>query len=149
MSRLAPFVAAYAVILCGCQTDGSGTTATPIGSPDGPPPVNYRTTSAEWVRANFKDPFTIRDAEIAPPKPGTGPSLNADGFKTPWIVCLRANAKNSMGAYTGRKMTALAYSGERIVNSFDEAHYSGFVCQGASYQPFPEIEEGRATAAAR
>ena len=93
------------------------------------------------MKSSFKDPYTIRDAEIAAPTPGRGPSLNANGFATPRVVCVKANAKNSMGAYTGRKVTALAVSDSRVVNSWDETQYSLMACEGAVYQPFPEIEE--------
>jgi len=136
-------LAACAVALAGCQSDGSTATAAATNEA-GPPPANYRQIAASYVKTSFKDPYTIRDAEIAEPRPGRGPSLNADGFKTPWVICVKANAKNSMGAYTGRKTTALAVSNGAVVNTWDEDHYSGMVCEGAVYQPFPEIEEKRA-----
>jgi hypothetical protein len=131
---------ACALALAGCQTDGAGSVAA-ASADAGPPPANYRQVAAAYVKTSFKDPYTIRDAEIAAPKPGRGPSLNADGFKTPWVICVRANAKNAMGAYTGRKVTALAVSGDLVVNSWDEDHYSGMVCEGTAYEPFTEIEE--------
>jgi len=94
------------------------------------------------VKSTFFDPYSIRDAEIAPPKRALGPSLNEDGFTTPWVVCVKANAKNRMGAYTGRKVTALAVSGGKVVNSWGETEYSQMVCGDVVYEPFPEIEEG-------
>ena len=130
---------ACAVALAGCQTDGGGTSA--VAAQAGPAPANYREIAADYIRSSFKDPYTIRDAEIAAPIPGRGPSLNADGFKTPWVVCVKANAKNSMGAYTGRKITALAVSDSRVVNAWDETQYSAVACEGAVYQAFAEIEE--------
>lgn len=133
---------ACAIALAGCQTDGA-TSVAAASADAGPPPANYRQIATAYVKSSFKDPYTIRDAEIAAPVPGRGPSLNADGFKTPWVVCVKANAKNAMGAYTGRKVTALAVSGERVVNSWDELQYSQMACDGAVYQPFPEIEEKR------
>lgn len=135
-------VLACAVALAGCQTDGGGTVAA-VGAPAAAPPANYRHLAAEHVKSSFKDPYTIRDAEIAAPKPGSGPSLNADGFTTPWVVCIRANAKNSMGAYTGRKFTAIAMSSDKVVNAWDGPDAAGYLCADAAYQPFPEIEEKR------
>lgn len=120
--------------LTGCAGGDAATTATE------PAPVNYRQAAAAHIRQTFFDPYSIRDAEIAPPKRGAGPSLNADGFKTPWVVCVRANAKNRMGAYAGRKVTALAFSGNAVVNAWDEAQYSQMVCGEVTYEPFPEIE---------
>ncbi|WP_025036107.1 hypothetical protein [Bradyrhizobium sp. DOA9] len=136
-------LATCALALAGCQTSGEATPSANAATA-GAPPANYRQLAADYVKSSFKDPYSIRDAEIAPPKPGTGPSLNSDGFTTPWVVCLRANAKNSMGAYTGRKVTALALSNEKVVNAWDETQYSRMVCEGVAYTPFPEIEEKRA-----
>lgn len=129
-------LAACALALAGCQTDGAA-----VAAQAGPAPANYRQLAAEHVRTSFKDPYTIRDAEIAAPKPGSGPSLNADGFKTPWVICMRANAKNALGAYTGRKVTAIAVSDARVVNAWDDVQAAGYICQGVAYEPFPEIEE--------
>jgi hypothetical protein len=132
------WVALIALMLCGCAT------APPEGTSAGAsPPENYRAVAAEHVKSAFVDPYSIRDAEIAPPKLAAGPSLNNDGgFYTPWLVCVRANAKNRMGAYAGRQVTALAMSGNKVVNSYDEAHFSRQVCGDAVYEPFPEIETG-------
>lgn len=130
-------LAACAVALAGCQTDGSGTAVADV---TGPPPASYRQIAAEYVKANFKDPYSIRDAEIAF-KQGSGPTLVAG--KMPWVVCVKANAKNAVGAYTGRKVTALGISSDRVTNAWDEAQYSLMTCQGAVYEPFAEIDEKR------
>lgn len=136
------FVVVVALALGGCQTAGQGTTQSE------PPPANYRQIAIAGVKSSFFDPYSVRDAEIAPPKRAAGPSLNEDGFTTPWVICIKANAKNRMGGYTGRKVTALAVSGGKVVNSWDEAKASLMVCDGVTYEPFPEIEEGyRPTAA--
>lgn len=130
-----------ALLLVGCQTAAQDSATTQASSTSGPP-ANYRQLAAEHVKKAFFDPYSIRDAEISAPKKGSGPSLNSDGFNTPWVVCLRANAKNRMGAYAGRKVTALAMSDAAVVNSWDESQFSQTVCGDAAYERFPEIEAG-------
>lgn len=95
-----------------------------------PPTPNYRAIIANHVRATFSNPDSIRDALIAPPKMMAGaPSLNTDGrVYTPWVVCLHANAR----------ITALALSGRRVVNSWDEAQ-SRALCADAVYERLPEV----------
>lgn len=127
--------AAFAAVVSACAGQAPSSTADI-------PPANHRNIIAAGIRDAFVDPYSIRDAEIAPPKRAVGPSLNTDGFTTPWIVCVRANAKNRMGGYTGRQVVAFAVNGGKVVNSWDEKHYSGAVCDGVAYEPFPEIEQG-------
>lgn len=129
-----------ALFLAGCQTAAQGPSATQKAS--SAPPQNYRQLAVDHVKKSFFDPYSIRDAEISGPKLAAGPSLNSDGFNTPWIVCIRANAKNQMGAYTGRKVTALAISDAGVVNTWDEAKFSQTVCSDVAYERFPEIEIG-------
>lgn len=136
-SRAAIALAALVTACAGHTPQSSG----PVASGD-VPPANYREIVAGSVQDHFVDPYSIRDAEIAPPKRAMGPSLNTDGFTTPWVVCVRTNAKNRMGGYTGRQVMAFALSSTAVVNSWDEAHYSRMVCGNVVYQPFPEIEQG-------
>jgi len=138
--------AAIAALVSACASQAPQSTS-PASSPQ--PPANYREIVAAGVRETFVDPYSIRDAEIAAPKMAMGPSLNSDGFTTPWVVCVRANAKNRMGGYTGREVTAFAVNGGKVVNSWDEAHYSRAVCSDVYFQPFPEIEQGVKPAPAR
>lgn len=135
----------WALVVCavlagpGC-TGGPDTTTGSLGGDAGPAPENYRQIVRDYVRQTFKDPYSIRDAEIATPitngpvlVPPMGPVAMV------WVVCVRANAKNAFGAYTGLQQVAVVIHKGRAVNSWDEQHYSGHVCSGATYQPFPEI----------
>jgi hypothetical protein len=142
-ASLAVMTAALTTACSGPASQTPGPTAGEV------PPSDYRRIVAASVKDLFFDPYSIRDAEIAPPKRGVGPSLNSDGFTTPWIVCVRAHAKNRMGAYTGRKITAFALSGGKVVNSWDEAHYSALVCQGVAFEPFTEIEQQTTSSTAK
>lgn len=57
-----------------------------------------------------------------------------------WTVCIRANAKNRMGAYIGKQATAFRFRGGELVPSVDGPGIDAY-CSDASYAPFPEIEQ--------
>jgi hypothetical protein len=107
-----------------------------------PPPASYREQVIARVKKSFFDPYSVRDASISQPIPGVSfyGAMNT--------VCVRANAKNRFGAYTGLKETAVIFRGGKIDTTNQE--YGAMACTGAVYEPFPEIEEGyRAPAPAR
>lgn len=81
------------------------------------------------ARDVMKDPYSIRDAEISQFVPATsGPDGN---------ICVRANAKNGFGAYTGRTNWLIAVSGGKAVNAWEgHAHCAH---PQIKWQPFPEI----------
>jgi hypothetical protein len=125
------------VLLAGCQTSGEGQSPTASAPPL---PTNYRQIVIENVKKTFIDPRSIRDAAISEPIPGNaimGPVTT---------VCVRANAKNKMGAYTGVTTTAFIFRGGQL--SSTESQYTAGLCAGAPYAPFPEIE-GASQAARR
>jgi hypothetical protein len=106
------------LILAGCATPADGT---------GPYPANYRQIVSEHVRATFFDPYSIRDAQIAAPKADGAPVLTPG-----WVVCMRANAKNRLGAYIGPRETAFIISGGRVVNTLEETGH--LFCAGSRYE---------------
>jgi hypothetical protein len=76
-------------------------------------------------------------------------------YETDWAVCVRANAKNRMGAYAGIRSTVFLLRDGRVVESADDTPvdltqrgvlsvtpiYIKEHCEGAKFEPFPEIEE--------
>jgi hypothetical protein len=78
-------------------------------------------------------------------------------YETGWGVCVRANAKNRMGAYTGIRSTVFLIRDGRVVESGDDTPvaltekgvltvtpiYIKEHCENAAFEPFPEIEEKR------
>lgn len=86
------------------------------------------------MRQVFIDPYSVRDAMIAAPKNG------GSGLYPGWVVCVRANAKNRLGAYTGQQVTAITIRGGRVVQTIEETGW--MFCQGVEYEPFPELERG-------
>jgi hypothetical protein len=93
------------------------------------PPISVQEARAlvlaERTRT-WKDPDSIRDAMISAPYQCLG-----------WTacVCVEANAKNSMGGYTGLKKTVANISGRTIVNFRD----AGFTDRCDPMEPFPEL----------
>lgn len=122
-------------------TGATNTTTGSLGGGAGPPPTNYRQIVRDYVRQTFKDPYSVRDAEISPPKMTEGPTLipPLGPMTMAWVVCIRANAKNAFGAYTGLQQTAVVIYKDRAVNSWDEQHHSAYACRDSKYEPFPEI----------
>jgi hypothetical protein len=107
-----------------------------------PAPANYREIIARHVRENFIDPYSIRDASIAPPKPGQLSRTDAIAVEQGWIVCFKANAKNRVGGYTGLKTTAYLIRGGSVITSHSgDDHYEVRTsCSGVAYESFREVE---------
>jgi hypothetical protein len=116
--------------LAGCATADAGTGAEPY-------PANYKQIVKTYIRDNFKDPDSVRDAEIAAPLPSKGPSLlpvTGEFTSGYWVVCLKTNAKNSFGAYTGKTEMALLVRRGQVANMWDKMTF--LACEGAKYEPF-------------
>ena len=64
-----------------------------------PFPTNYRDLVAEAVKQSFADSYSLRDVFIAAPQ-WDGP---VPGFTDShaWLVCFRANSRNTQGKYDG------------------------------------------------
>jgi hypothetical protein len=147
-STMLPTIAAVMTtsLLVGCTTSGevSKTISSPPPS-EATPPADYRRIVAEHMRKALFDPYSVRDAEIAPPtKYGGLLVVGTMLHETGWAVCVQANAKNRMGAYSGRKATAYLVRGGEVTHSgdFDSHKFPAReLCEGARYEPFPEIEE--------
>jgi hypothetical protein len=84
----------------------------------------------------FFDPHSIRDASISQPFPG-GTTLSADlsGSGAGWVVCLKSNAKNRFGDYTGLSDTAYVIRDGRVIDTLAENGW--MLCKSAKqYEPF-------------
>ncbi|QDM32697.1 hypothetical protein FNL55_16075 [Tardiphaga sp. vice352] len=87
------------------------------------------------VRAKFFDPYSIRDAQISNASPGADMNMNIS-----YTVCVRANAKNPMGAYTGRTATMYHLTGDGQISKAEEDAWGFCDLAQLRYEPFPEIE---------
>jgi hypothetical protein len=101
----------------------------------GPPPANYREIVAEQIRANFFDPASLQDVWIS--APFQGPKVPAAVLAPGWIVCLRANGKNRLGAYAGRQQYGYVIHDGAVV----QEGVGGLTgCDTAKYDEWTEME---------
>jgi hypothetical protein len=119
----AAMVLASLLPLAGCATNPEASAAAL--------PANWRQLVADRIRTTFFDPWSIRDAGIAEPVPGT--SI----YGHIMTVCVRANAKNRLGAYTGLEFTGFVFRDGQIAAQ-DQQNIAP-LCAGAAYGPFPEL----------
>lgn len=123
-----------AIILALAVAGCSATAGTPPPNTEAAPsPDTVKQAVRAHVRSSFFDPYSVRDAQISQP---TWRGALQLGSGEGWTVCLRANAKNRMGGYTGLRDTALTIRGGKVVASLDDAQY---FCREATYQPFPDL----------
>jgi hypothetical protein len=105
-----------------------------------PASVEERAAIVANIKSTYFDPYSIRDAQISGAVEGTG----IDSSKTP-MICVDENAKNRMGAYTGKSATVYYFNGagqiSRSVNSSDDIFVNAFCHDNRlTYTPFSEIE---------
>ncbi len=104
-------------------------------------PANYKAAVAEHIRSVLKDPYSVRDAGIS--KPFIVPDFVLG--RVP-VVCVRMNAKNSFGAYTGIKAQALGFRNGSVSN----VTFTSSLCdRNIVYEPLHELEDRALNADAR
>lgn len=119
MKRIAMTAALLALPAC--------VTAAPVASPIGP--MEVRRILLEQKPRIFKDPDSVRDAEIGQIMPGPFGST---------IVCVRLNARNAFGGYTGLTESTVQIGANRQVVNVQRATWSSG-CNQYLYRPFPEL----------
>jgi hypothetical protein len=148
MRLILPVIIVAAVAVLTLPLGGCITTDNASATPDNPYPANYKALVKAAKSDLFIDPDSVRDAAISAPKLAAGPipsnKNNAlSKWVTPWIVCVKANARNRMGGYTGRTLSAiLIYDGQifstrsgsaqiwrvRLMNWWYDAKSNDFEC---------------------
>lgn len=124
------------LLLAGCMT----TVPKTVGDAGitTPAPGNWREAARKGARKALFDPYTARDVEIAAPVPA---SMVFDGGTLiphkGWMICMRANAKNRFGAYTGQQLTGMLIEENGEVETIVTAPVAAAEhCAGAKYEPF-------------
>ena len=94
----------------------------------GPYPDNYKQIIKDFAVEIFYDPYSLRSVSI------TKPRKEQSG----WIVCLRLNAKNRVGGYTGVESNTILIDNNEVIGW--EKGLS--LCEGRNldYKPWPELE---------
>ncbi len=111
-------------------------------------PADYKSDVLAAVRSYVNNPRNIREAAIS------APVLKSVGRGERYVVCVRFNAMNMDGRYTGNKARIAVFRRGKL-DQFGEAapertparagevfeESSSDRCSDAVYQPFPELEK--------
>lgn len=100
-------------------------------------PANYRADILSFMRTYLNNPSQVRDAAV------TEPTQRSIGGRQRYVACLRYNARNSAGRYTGVSDRLAVFFEGRFDQLIERAAEH---CSGAAYTPFPELEQLGTTA---
>lgn len=125
MKRLC--IAITCALLASCQTSVPQS----VANSQQPPSKELKAAIVQAARDIVFDPYSIRDAEISNvvlfnPRAGIQ------------AVCVKANAKNQFGGYTGRKATGISIRNGMILGA--TAGDPRCLDPRLRYQRFPELE---------
>ncbi len=96
-------------------------------------PGDYRQQTVAYFKNTLKDPYSVRDAQITKPTVIFVGLVN--GTSAPG-VCVKMNAKNSFGAYTGSEAFAVAFRDGKIFTVGPPAFDT---CTKSTFRPFAEM----------
>ena len=126
-----------AAALAGCLTDQAHEGGEGRGAVL---PENYKAEIVAFMRTYLNDPANVRDAFI------TEPEMKLVAGRNQYAVCVRYNAKNTDGKYTGSKDTLAVFERGRFDRAADrsssreECTANPCTAGSADYKPFPELE---------
>ncbi len=130
-------IALLSIPLAGCLTSDDGGSSTTFtddrGVANQPFPDRYRDQILAFMRTYLNNPVGVREAGIAEPVQRTV------GGRLRYVVCLRFNARSSIGGpYAGMKERAAVYIDGRLDRLIETPED---LCAGATYAAFPELEK--------
>jgi hypothetical protein len=143
-ARVVLAIAAVAILLADCA--GSGSRREEREARINLVPENYKTDILAALHAYVADPTNIRDAYIS--EPAVKPVA---GGQNRYVACVRFNAKNSDGRYTGSRDIVAIFAAGRFDQFLDQTllanqpNQSGSAtivkdtCGQADYKRFPEL----------
>jgi len=107
-------------------------------------PDNYRADLLAALHTYVNDPTNIRDAYLS------DPAIKPLGTQNRYVACVRYNAKNSDGRYTGNREVLATFVAGRFdqfvdlqlnpANQSSQATAMKELCAQADYKRFPELE---------
>jgi hypothetical protein len=107
-------------------------------------PDNYRTDLLAALHTYVSDPTRIRDAYVS------DPAIRPIGTQNRYAACVRFNARNSDGRYTGSRDVLAVFVAGRFdqfvdpstgpANPSSQANLVKELCSQAEYKRFPEVE---------
>jgi len=93
-------------------------------------PVDAKGDLLAFLRTYLNDPSRIRDAAL------TDPMLKQVGPVQRYVICLRYNARDLAGKYTGLKERLAVFVAGRLDQLLEQPRD---FCTGVEYKPFPEL----------
>ena len=120
-------IGAACLMLTGCVTQQQ---ADDVMASQRPPSASIKAAIVKDARDYLIDPYSVRDAEISS-------VMDAPGGKMQF-VCVKANARNAMGGYTGRQTISVRMVGSRPVSTNPNAYACGMPL--LRWYPFKELE---------
>lgn len=96
-----------------------------------PFPAHYRAELLAFLRTYLNDPTNVREASISEPV-----QRHVGGTRR-YYLCVRYNARDSAGRYTGPADRAALYLDGRFDRLIEK---SQDFCPASAYAPFPELE---------
>jgi hypothetical protein len=112
--------------LAACAGTGSATDPEELVYPAG-----YRNDTIAFLRTYLNDPANVREASISEPV------LRTSAGRTRYVACVRYNAKDTTGRYTGAKTRVAVFHLGRFDSFLETARD---LCDAATYMPFPDLE---------
>jgi hypothetical protein len=94
-------------------------------------PASYKADVLAFLRTYLNDPTNVKEAAIAEPV------LRTLGTETRYMSCLRYNARDTLGKYSGARDRLAIYHRGRFDRLVENAREQ---CREATYVPFPELE---------
>jgi hypothetical protein len=96
-------------------------------------PQNYKADLLAFLRTYLNDPSHIRDAGVAQPV------LKEEGAGKRYVACVRYNARDDQGHYSGVKVGAATYVSGKLDHFIDPGKRAKALCANATFAPFPEL----------
>ena len=130
LALLAPLLLA----LAGCFGTGDETpyfARSRYGDAAQPFPASYKAELLAFMRTYLNDPTNVREASIS------DPVQRAVAGARRYYVCVRYNARDSSGQYTGTADRVAFYLDGRFDRILERPQD---FCQGVTYAAFPELE---------
>jgi len=131
---LVPMALCVVLLASACARDPGSVV---VGDPNAPP-ANYRAEILAYLKSFLNDPTAIREAFITEPTLTIVSTSTMSGITQRYLVCLRFNAKNSIGRYEGSRDRVVAFLSGRLDTM---APARGEQCKDVSWAPFPELEQ--------
>lgn len=107
-----------------------------VGEPN-KPPVSYRADILAYLKTYLNDPAGVREAYISEPALRAVGGVGQRAVER-YTVCVRFNAKNSIGKYEGSRDRIIAFLNGQL-DTMGLAR--GEQCKDANWTPFPELEK--------